>query len=184
MKKLFILLTILGTQAWAQTKEPSHTWEIEIDPIAYALKGYSVHGIYAPGRWRFDAGVFGIQVPESFHGNKGFSVYTQGIGVKANYLLQGTRGLFTGIGVGYSKDKVRHNQTQASDTGHTLSVGPHIGYRFFLQKKADGTPHGLYIAPWVSVDYHLHTDKVKFQDLTYTNKNWGYFPTVHIGYRF
>jgi hypothetical protein len=175
---------IVSTQVWAQTEKPNRTFEMEIDPIAYLLKGYSFHGIYQPGRMRFDAGIFGIQIPESFHGNKGFAVLTQGFGLKAHYLVTGTRGLFTGIGIGYTSSRAKHQETGVTNTGHGLGIGPEIGYRFFVQKPKNGVIKGLYFSPWMSFGYNFITDKIQFQNFIYNQKKWEFFPTVHIGYRF
>lgn len=188
MKKVLLLLSAPAriTAVQAQTSAPSRprTWEVEVDPIAYLLKGYSVHGIYQPGRWRFDAGLFGIRAPESFHGNKGYTSDMRGYGLNAHYLIRGAKGLYTGVGTGHSRIIARHRDTGATDTGHSVGVGAEVGYRIFLQKREDGSPTGFYLSPWVSVNYDVHYDKIRFADLAYKQSNWGFFPTVHVGYRF
>lgn len=160
------------------------TFELEIDPIAYALNGYSVHAIYAPGRFRFDAGVYGIEVPQGMEANEGFTTMHLGFGVKANYLLTGITGLFVGVGGGYSTVEATHNESGTTAIGHTIGAGVHIGYRFFLMKDRSGAPGGLYLAPWVGLDRNFHTEEVAFSGMDYTQSDWQVFPTVHIGYRF
>ncbi|NDK55739.1 hypothetical protein [Pontibacter fetidus] len=186
MKKLLItaLTLLLFTAAQAQTEKPTQAWEVEVDPIAFFLKGYSAHVIYQPDRVRLDVGVFGVQQPESFHGNKGFNLMTQGFGLKASYLLQGTTGFYTGLGAGYTFNEATHKESGVEETGKTIGVGTHIGYRFFFQKDEDGTPKGLYITPWVSLDYNIHIDKIKFEGNEFKQDKFGVFPTVHVGYRF
>ncbi|WP_207497037.1 hypothetical protein [Aridibaculum aurantiacum] len=185
MKKISIIIaTFLTLQAAAQ-KTTSSTWEIEIDPLAYAFfKGYSGHVSYNTKNMKYDAGFYGLEVPPSVHGNEGFTEKVKGFGFKTSYLLGNVKGLYTGLGVGYTTTEARHQATSTIATGNSVGVGAHLGYRLFLQKEKDGTRKGLYIAPWVSVDYNMHLQKVKFENMHYKQSNWGFFPTVHIGYRF
>jgi hypothetical protein len=89
MKKAIItmMLVSLSLVLLAQENERKSRFELEIDPIAYVLNGYSVHGIYVFNKTRFDIGVFGIEQPEGFDGNDGFKVKIQGVGAKINCLL-------------------------------------------------------------------------------------------------
>ncbi|WP_247235442.1 porin family protein [Telluribacter sp. SYSU D00476] len=187
MKKIYLslLFAFVSTLTWAQDQPIRHTFAVEVDPIAYLLKGYSVHGIYQPGRWAFDLGVYGIGVPEAFHGNEGFDVKQQGYGLKANYSFRKSgAGLFAGIGGGNGTTKAKHRESGAEDTGHSWSVGPQVGYRFFFKKPKDGQARGLYITPWASVDYQFQNDKVKFSNLDFKEGRFTPFATIHLGYRF
>lgn len=184
MKKMIVVLVLGFTQAWAQQEVKGRKVELEIDPIAYALKGYSFHGIFAPQRWRFDLGIYGIQQPEFFHGNKGFDVYTYGVGTKAMYVLKGLQGFYVGLGSGYSVTEATQQSTGIKKQEHTMDFGPLIGYRFFLMKDKEGNPKGLYISPWVSVGYNYHFDRIEFEGVDYKSSDWTVFPTIHIGYRF
>ncbi|MEM1115261.1 MAG: hypothetical protein AAF845_03755 [Bacteroidota bacterium] len=59
-------MLLLGpVPAWGQV-------EVEADPIAYALSGYSGHVGYVAGRARASVGVFAADAPEFFHGNEGW----------------------------------------------------------------------------------------------------------------
>ena len=49
--------------------------DVEIDPIAYALDGHSMHVGLRLNHQRFDLGNFAAAVPAAFHGNDGFDVY-------------------------------------------------------------------------------------------------------------
>jgi hypothetical protein len=185
MKKIIILIaTIFTLKVSAQTTTRS-TWEIEIDPLAYAFfKGYSGHVSYNHKRIKYDVGIYGLQVPESVHANEGFTQKVQGFGFKASYLLGNVKGLYTGLGAGYTMTEATHRNTSTIARGNSVGLGAHLGYRVFLQKEKDGSRKGLYIAPWFSADYNIHLREVKFENMPYKQSNWGFFPTVHIGYRF
>jgi hypothetical protein len=185
MKKLFlILLMFVSSQLLAQTEKPKPTIEIEVDPLAYLLKGYSFHAIYQPGRFRFDAATYGLHLPGKFQGNDGFNLKMQGFGFKTHYLLQGTNGFYTGLGIGYLATEALHRQSGAQKRGRSIGMGPEFGYRFFFRKPREGVFKGFYLQPWVSYGYSIPLSKIKFENATYKQKRWEYFAAFHVGYRF
>lgn len=183
MKKLLIgLLLLAGNRAAAQKQVLSRTIEIEVDPIAYALKGYSVHAIQNFKHLRVDLGLYGIEQPASFTGNKGFETMTRGAGLKVNYLIRDVQGFYTGIDAGYAVNEVRHTESGATDKGHHLSLGVHAGYRVFLFPRSNKWLSGFYLTPWAGISYNHVYDKIRLND--YKEGKTGYFATMHIGYRF
>lgn len=184
MKKLSIILLFCCGQAMAQSGKmtPKKTIEIEVDPIAYALKGYSIHAIYTHNRFRYDWGFFGIEQPAGITGNRDFTVKTTGFGLKANYLLQGVKGAYVGLDAGHATNTVSHKKSGQRDIGHNASFGAHIGYRFFLFPRNQSALSGLYLTPWAGLSYNINYDKVKLEG--YKENSLGYFATFHIGYRF
>lgn len=190
MKKIttIILVSLLqSTVLLAQEKEKKsfkNGWEVEVDPIAYLMNGHSVHAIYQYGRFRFDAGSYGIEVPEGFQQNDGFKLKNEGFGVKANYLLQGVNGFYSGLGIGYSDLEATDKQTGERRTGNSIGIGVDLGYRLFFKKEKDGDRNGLYLTPWVGINYNFFPDQIKFTSKEYKQEPLEFFPTVHIGYRF
>jgi len=153
--------------------------DVEVDPIAYALDGYSLHVGLTRGHFRVDLGAYAIAMPEAVHGNEGFSASFDGFGAKAQYfpLARGTR-LFVGAGVGVSRVQIEHEGTQMASRDEGISAGVHVGWRFDL-------PAGFYATPWVGVDYALTGgDDVILDGATFERSRWSVFPTVHLGYRF
>ncbi len=179
-KILFLLLAIVSLQATAQEPKKNR-FEIEVDPIAFGLNGYSFHGIFVHKKWRFDAGVFGLTQPESFSGNKGFEVKSNGFGVKVNYLLNKKETWFAGVDAGYAFHKATHKESKVSDKGQTIGIGVHTGYRFFLSRK--NWLQKVYLAPWVSFGYEVPVENIRFKQVEYKEKRWTVFPTIHIGYK-
>lgn len=187
MKKFCFIILLCSHQLLAQETTFKTNYSIELDPIAYVLKGYSFHGIIQPSSHiSFDLGIFGIEEPEGFSGNDGFKIRQNGFGIKANYhFLEGTtRGLYTGLNIGYATVDATHNTSLAVANGNNITIGAQMGYRFFFHKPQEGIQKGLYLVPWFSYGYVVHTKAVKFTNLQYDNSNWLFFPTIHIGYRF
>lgn len=190
MKKqtsLIMLTLMVSLNIFAQIKSDSiptkkHKWEIETDPIAFALNGYSAHGIYLYKRIRFDFGVFGISQPESYTGNKGFDVNSVGVGLKVNYLLNRRENWFAGVGTGYGKNQILHRESNQRQNQQIISWGVHTGYRLYLFKKIEKGK--IYLTPWVSFDYNIPLNKVVFTQTTYKTNSFSIFPTIHLGYRF
>jgi hypothetical protein len=182
MKKLWLTLAVAGMTLSSMAQ--SRRIEAEIDPIAYALKGYSVHGIHVNKRLRTDLGIFGIEQPSGFGGNKGFGIYTAGAGLKINYLLDKDEHWFAGVGLGYSHNRITHQETSVSKNQRLGSAGIHLGYRWFMFSRNEGGWKNLYLAPWVSVDYNMPINKIDFEAASYRQKKVTLFPTVHVGYRF
>ncbi len=178
---MLFLAQISFAQSSKNTLKPGR-FELEIDPIAYMLKGYSVHGIYRINRMRFDLGVFGIEQPGAYTGNKDFTTYTQGIGGKINYLLNAKQTWFAGIGGGYADSQITLKETNATQHLYNWSLGVLAGYRFYLLRNT--RMNGLYLTPWASIDYNMPVNSVHFEGKTYLLKRWSVFPTIHIGYRF
>lgn len=183
MKKLcFAIMAMISSITLHAETSDDMGFEVEVDPIAYALRGYSVHGIITHNKWRVDAGIFGAAQPEAYNGNKGFEVYSEGIGVKLNRLLNKKGTWFAGIGSGYAVNNVKHMESNRESAEHVVSIGVHTGYRFFLLKNT--ALKNLYITPWVSFDYNMPVKDAAFTGNSYHTNSFSVFPTVHIGYRF
>jgi hypothetical protein len=153
--------------------------DVEIDPIAYALDGYSLHAGVTHDRLRIDLGAFAIAVPEAVHGNDGFRASFDGFGAKAQYfVLRPQAGPFVGAGAGVARLLVERDGTQLAERTTGLSAGVHVGWRFEL-------PHDFYATPWIGVDYTLTgADDVMLDGATFERSAWSVFPTVHLGRRF
>jgi len=156
----------------------------EADPIAYGLKGYSVHGLIWFENWTADAGFFGAQPPEAYHGNNGFNVRMTGFGLKLMRTVTSVPGLYTGIGSGVITTKAEFRKTGERKSGQSIGIGPMVGYRYFFSGTTGETHSGFYLAPWVSVDYNFHFKKVRFAGEKFSQQVWTVFPTVHVGYLF
>src|SRR5690606_3646922 len=95
---LLIIITLGTAPAAAQ-------WEVEFDPLAYMVDGYSAHVARSAdsSTMRLQLGVFGADVPEWLHGEDDFDLRVRGVTVKLDYFLSDDlRGFFVGIDADYS----------------------------------------------------------------------------------
>jgi len=152
--------------------------DIEIDPIAYALKGFSVHAGLNSEHIRYDIGIFGIEVPESFHGNDGFNNYIWGAGAKADYFFSGTdKGLYTGVGIDLTSSRMRLDETGSETSVTQFAAGANIGYKFKL------TEH-LFVKPWFGLSYLFNANDIEVDGQIFEQASIRPFPTVHVGWTF
>lgn len=182
--KILLLLTLVtGFDSIAQKQPTANRFEIEADPIAYILNGYSFHVGYTLGHVRFDAGVFGIKQPKFAMENNRFSVRSSGFGIKADYLFRASKGFFLGLQSDYGTDKIGLKGSPIKQESESLMLGVRTGYRFMFGKK-ENRYKGLYLVPWVALINTLDPAVVTQNDQRYEQKKWSVFPTVHLGYRF
>lgn len=152
--------------------------DVEVDPTAYILSGYSVHAGLGWRSVRLDLGVFAMDLPEMFHGNAGWDASFYGGGAKLQWFpLADQRGLWVDASVGVS----RRTATLA-ETGHSAGVtitgiGIDAGYRFSL-------PYNLYITPWAGIARDLSDTEVMVDGKTFAMSAWTPFAAVHVGFRF
>jgi hypothetical protein len=182
MKKLIIgILWILVTSFTGLDRDvyaQKITYDIETDPIAFALNGYSLHGGILWDSFRFDVGVFGIEVPESFHGNSGFTNRIDGAGLKLDYyLMRPGAGWFAGVEGGIVRNRVTLDETNRDKSRIVYSTGVRTGYRFVIADR-------FTITPWVGLGYSLNARDTRIGDQIFETMALVPFPTVHIGYRF
>lgn len=171
---LAVLLASVPGLATAQVRI-----EVEADPIAYAVNGYSGHlAAFFTDRVRAQVGAFGADVPEWLHGNDGFDVRTRGVTVKVDrYLSDRGTGAFVGLDGDYSRVRYRHDESGDATSRNLYGLGPRIGYRFNLGDR-------FFAVPWVSVRYVFNTSDVTLGGELLEESEFAVFPTVHIGFRF
>lgn len=71
---LLLSMLLIPQRGWAAV-------EMEVDPIAYGLEGYSFHLNLAGEGARFDMGVFALELPED-KDNPNYTVSFEGAGIK------------------------------------------------------------------------------------------------------
>lgn len=177
------LLTALATLAFCATSAVAApeaplkaTLDVELDPIAYALAGHSVHSGVRFGAWRVDLGAFGLDVPEALHGQAGFEQSFSGFGIKLDYRpFTGLRGLFFGLQLNLVREAVRHVESNITATQRVLMGGPRVGYQIDLGA-------GFYLTPWVGLEVALTERAQTIAGAPFEPGRIVPFPTVHLGY--
>jgi len=151
--------------------------DLELDPTAYVLDGFSLHAGLGWRRLRLDLGVFGLTVPEFVHRQRDFDVAFDGYGVKLQYFpFAEQRGAFVGIDGAYSRSTIRLEGSQLSAEDHQFALGANAGVRIDLVGD-------LYLTPWLGVAYAFGADDVTLDGKTFSGRPLIIFPALHLGFR-
>lgn len=190
MKSLDILLRTILTgvilhfcQPLLAQNKTATGLEIEADPIAYILSGYSFHLAYTFPDVRVSAGIFGIDNPDFLLNNDAFSVFSSGYDIKADYLFGQLKGFFVGTQITYGKERIELKEARIQNDFWDVTFGLRGGYRFTFGK-ARNNYKGLYLVPWIALTYTPGAETVQMGGEEYSQAAWAPFPTVHIGWRF
>ncbi|MBZ0234828.1 MAG: hypothetical protein K8M05_21045 [Deltaproteobacteria bacterium] len=154
--------------------------DLEIDPTAYLLSGWSVHVGLGWEQLRLDLGTYAMDVPEALHGNDGWDLSFDGAGAKLQWFpFAGAtqRGLFVDASVGVSRQRVTWRASGASRRDTLVGVGASAGWRFLL-------PYGLYATPWAGLSVDLGGDDPMVEGQRFDRPAVTPFAAVHVGYRF
>ncbi len=153
-------------------------FDLEVDPTAYVLEGYSLHAGLGWQHFRLDLGAFALDAPEFLHGNPGFDVSFDGFGAKLQWFPWDVRsGAFFGVDAAVALLEVELASGGPSAEQTQLTAGFNGGWRFDL-------PYGLYATPWVGVAYTFGADDIVLAGKSFESNAVVVFPAVHLGYRF
>jgi hypothetical protein len=153
-------------------------FDLEADPTAFVLGGYSLHAGLGWRGLRLDIGGYGMNVPELMHGNAGFDASFRGVGAKLQWFpFAERRGAFIGVDAGVAWLRVEPEGSDLSATQTQLGVGVNGGYRIDL-------PYGLYVTPWLGIGYTMNNRDLHVGERTFESSPISFFPAVHVGYRF
>lgn len=164
-------------------KNPESRFEIETDPIAYLLQGYSIHGAITYGGFRTSMGIYAIKPPDFLKSNNSFDVFTSGYDFKTDYLFGDSKGFYAGIQITLVKDRIELKETPYREDLWALNFGIRGGYRFLLGKP-ENQYSGFYITPWAALMYNPSGKVVILGNKEYKQAAWVLFPTLHLGWRF
>jgi hypothetical protein len=172
----FVLLVLLQG-AVARADEPPFHVEMDGDPAAFFVDGFSLH-VAALGPWhRIDFGCYAVDEPGFLHGNDGWNVELRGYEASWETFFSGDGGLFAGLGAHLVIRTYALAGTGLAEERHQLLVGPHVGWRFWLG------PH-FYLEPWLALMYAYRGDAVTLAGKTFDDHPYAIFPTVYAGWRF
>ncbi|ETZ24912.1 autotransporter domain-containing protein [Pedobacter sp. V48] len=183
---LIILIAVVSfiysPESHAQEKEAARL-EVEADPLAYILNGYSVHVGVTYGKFRSSIGTFGIKQPSFQLDNDAFSVYSSGFDLKTDYLFGKTKGFHAGLQLTYGKDKIGLKGSSDQEDLWGLNIGARGGYRFMFGN-AENKYRGLYLNPWAALIYSANAKTISKGKEAYKQSSASIFPAVHVGWRF
>lgn len=175
---MLALLISAPTLSHAQSKERPVGADLEVDPTAFALGGYSLHAGIAHQQYRFDVGAYAMELPAFFVGNSRLEAEFHGFGVKVQRFFRPDQsGGFVGAGAGLSKVLFRHKATLVGRQQLEFGAGVNLGWRFAL-------PAGFYVTPWLGVDYNFMNAPFTVGGERVARHAVSPFPAAHLGYRF
>ncbi len=150
--------------------------DLEVDPTAYVLDGYSLHAGLGWNRVRLDLGAFAMKVPEAIHGQRDFDVGFDGFGAKLQFFpFAEQSGLVLGADSGVARRLIQRKHTQLAEREHQVTLGLNVGYRIDIAG-------GWYATPWLGLSRALGATDARLGDAHYESSPWLLFPAVHIGY--
>jgi hypothetical protein len=175
------LLAIGATQAQADDSQQASSLhaDFEVDPIAYVFSGHSLHLGLGYRRVRADLGAFAADTPRFLETSDNFRTSASGFGVKLEFFpFAEQKGLFVGADANLSRTWIRRRGTPLAVRQTGFSTGLVAGVRIPVIA-------GLYVAPWLSVNYTFGTDDIELDGASYDGSgSFGVLPFVHIGYQF
>lgn len=173
IKFYLLLLFCFPFSAQAENK-----FFVEIDPIAYAFKGYSLHGGMEKNGFRFQIGAFGLDIPEAASNNKNYKTRQTGFGFKIDYYGNNNKGAFVGIEYGATNVSYNLPSTGFTDTRPANLAGIRVGYKYINKS-------GFYVMPWVGIDKNISDiSPINPTGEKYDISEYLIFPTVHLGMQF
>ena len=173
------------------TRDYASRLSIEVDPVAYLMKGYSLHVRYQPmfsDRFLIGLGAYAMDLPEYFlnanatNRDKGWEVR-----IRNAYLLYGefyprraNYGWFIGEQIGFQGFRASNNrEVQGSTTFNNVLLMTYIGYSWHPYKGS------FYLKPWVGAGFTQKIDGTnRIGSLKYEVGPWIPFAALHIGYTF
>ncbi|MEZ4473503.1 MAG: hypothetical protein R3F60_22485 [bacterium] len=170
-----LLVVALPAHAALGVEEEVTRVDVEVDPVAYALDGFSLHVGLGRAAWRLDLGAFAATMPVFAHGQDGFDVAFSGFGVKLDRTF-GAEGMGLALGVDAGLARVRVARGELASEVLQGTVGARVGYRLPLGQH-------FFLMPWVGVGAYVGDDRVPVGDATFEQARAFVFPTVHLGYR-
>lgn len=172
---VIVLITLATLPIIAQDR--TQQFRIETEPVAYLLGGAGGTASYQYGSWSYSIEAFGaLSIPESLHGNQGFSTALKGVEVQVERFISGTDGFYLGPEFGISTLEVTRTSTVTSKTHTGYSVGLRGGYHW-------NTGLGnLYLSPVTGVSYALNSEDIQIGSQVFESSPVTPFATMGIGW--
>lgn len=175
---LFVVVT-LTQPLHAQNQDKVQKFSIETEPVAYILGGAGITSSYQDGPWTYSIEAYGeLTVPESQHGNQGFSTALKGVILQAERFITGTDGFYIGPEFGIASAEITLKSTTESRTYIGYSIGLRGGYHRNIGLG------NLYLSPVVGIGYSLNGEDIEINNETFESKPFMPWGTVGIGWSF
>lgn len=153
--------------------------DLKVEPLAYAFGGAGGHVGLRVGDWSYTIEGFGLDVPQSLHGNEAFEASLRGAELHVEHIFgDDLQGFYAGPEVGVVRREVTHAASGKARQNTLYSLGVRGGYRWF-----PGLGN-LYVSPVIGVSYTLNGKAVDLEGDTFETGPIGPWGTVGIGWSF
>lgn len=171
-----VLFSSVGT---VQAQPQDLHLEVKVEPVAYILGGAGGHVGVQSESWAYTLEVFGLDIPESMHGNDGFEASPLGAEVHAErFFGDSASGFYVGPEAGVSRLEVTHRASGKKERHVQYSIGVRGGYRWYPGLG------DLFFTPVVGIGYTLNGEPIAIEGDTFDGgpvTPWG---TLGIGWSF
>ncbi len=175
---LVFALIALATQP-ISAQDKIQRFSIETEPVAYILGGVGITGSYQYGPWTYSIEAYGeLSVPESQHGNEGFSTALKGVIMQAERFITGTDGFYIGPEFGIAQANITLQSTGESTTYTGYSVGLRGGYHWNIGLG------NFYLSPVIGLGYTLNVKDIEIANEIFESDSFMPWGTVGIGWSF
>jgi len=163
---------------------------IEIDPVTFVFKGYSLHLRIQPKNSQhllIGLGTYAMDLPDALvnfnpkNKNKDWNArINQGYSLFGEYhFTEVNRKWFAGAQVGVQQFKISNNTTTGNEKFENILAMGYLGYTI------KPFNNNLYIKPWAGIGYTSQLSGTNtLETLTYDIAPITMFATLHIGYTF
>lgn len=176
---LLVVAVFFSSVGVSRAQQQGRHLEVKVEPVAYVLGGAGGHVGYQVGAWTYSLEGFGLEIPESLHGNDGFEASLLGAELHAErFLGESGRGFYAGPEVGVTRLVVTHRLSGKTERRVRFSIGVRGGYRWYSGLG------DLYLTPTVGLGYTLNGEAIDIENETFDGgpvTPWG---TVGIGWSF
>lgn len=182
MRTIASLLTVVllfSSVGFAQAQSQGRHVEVKVEPVAYILGGAGGHVGVQSGSWAYTLEVFGLDIPESMHGNDGFEASLLGAEVHAErFFGDSASGFYVGPEAGVSRLDVTHRASGKKERHVRYSIGVRGGYRWYPGLG------DLFLTPVVGLGYTLNDEPIEIGKETFDSGPLSPWGTVGIGWSF
>ncbi|MEX2231858.1 MAG: hypothetical protein WD824_06845 [Cyclobacteriaceae bacterium] len=173
------------------SQDYSSRLSLEIDPITFLYKGYSLHVRYQPmfsERLLIGIGTYALDLPEpiinfnSQNRDEGWEVRIRSAYFVYGeyYIRKSNHGWFVGEQIGFQSFKVSNNSEVSGSTSfNNILLLTYLGYSWHPYKGS------FYIKPWAGLGYTAKVDGInRVGSMKYDIAPLFPFVTFHVGYTF
>lgn len=179
LASVLAIAILLASAGPANAQHQTRHVDLEVEPLAYVFGGAGGHVALQAGAWKYEVEVFGLEIPESLHGNDGFEASPLGVEFHAErFFGDGRGGFYVGPEVGVVRLDVTHRNSGTTERHPRYSVGVRGGYQWYTGLG------NLYVSPVVGVSYTLNGDAVTIAGDTLESAPLGPWGTVGLGWSF